>query len=111
MKQQDSLKEILRQISVCPVCGGDYGKNRARLFAAKANANLAHINCEKCNSNFIAMILLMNNGISSVGMVSDLTLQDAEKIHHRPVIDVDEVLEHHILINFDSKKFLNTLIK
>lgn len=111
MKQQDSLKEVLKHMSVCPVCGGNYGKNRARLFAAKANANLAHISCEKCKSNFIAMILFMHNGISSVGMVSDLTLADAEKIHCGKKIDIDEVLDHHLLINLESTKILNILNK
>lgn len=110
MENPDSLKEILRYISVCPICGHAYNQNQARLFARRDNANLAHISCVKCQSNFIAMIILMARGVSSVGMVSDLTLADAERLCHREKIETDELIDYHRAMAGDSEEFIKCLI-
>jgi len=44
-----------------------------------------------------------------VGMVSDLTLSDAERICRLKRITVDELIDFHKLINNDSQEFLNFL--
>jgi len=109
MKKPDSLKEILQHIAICPICGNDYRQNKANLFAQQENVNLAHISCAKSQSNFIAMIIFLGQGVSSVGMVSDLTLSDAERICRLKRITVDELIDFHKLINNDSQEFLNFL--
>lgn len=110
MKNSNSLKEILRYISVCPVCGHNYNHQKAHLFARQDNVNLAHINCSKCQSNFIAMIIFLAHGVSSVGMVSDLTLTDAEKLCRREKIKVDELIDYHRVIAGGSEDFIKCLI-
>ncbi len=39
------------------------------------------------------MILVMNQGISTIGMLSDLSFEDAERLYTLPPISIDELIE------------------
>ncbi len=91
----DSWLEALKIIGHCPICNDRYDSANAQLFAQRESANLVHITCKKCASNFIAMIVNMNNGLSSVGMVTDLNFDDAKKIYKTSPITVDEIISGH----------------
>ncbi|EKD43605.1 MAG: hypothetical protein ACD_72C00205G0003 [uncultured bacterium] len=104
----DSWLEALKIIGHCPICNDRYDSTRAQLFAQREAANLVHITCKKCASNFIAMIVTMNQGVSSVGIVTDLNFDDARKIYQTTPITVDEIIDGHkffqnLLINKNFK--------
>ena len=94
-----SWQEALKLINKCPICAAAYNPDRAKLFAQNEKANLVHISCEACSGNFIAMILAMPGGISTIGMVSDLSFEDAKRLHIKPAIGLDELI--------DGRKFIN----
>ncbi|MDD2758515.1 MAG: hypothetical protein PHD72_04070 [Patescibacteria group bacterium] len=99
-----SWREALKFINKCPVCGSVYATDRARLFAEEEQANLIHISCANCQSNFIAMVLVLGHGLSTIGMVSDLNYDDAKKMHALAPIAIDEMIEGHKIIQ--EEKFL-----
>lgn len=107
-KGQLSWREALKFINKCPVCGAVYATDRARLFAEEEQANLIHISCADCHSNFIAMVLVLGQGLSTIGMVSDLSYDDAKKVHALAPIAIDEVIEGHKEIQ--EEKFLLKII-
>lgn len=80
-------------MSRCPICSAEYGPEAAKLFAKNETASLVHITCAACGSGFVAMIVLLGQGLSSVGMVTDLTLADAVRLHKAEPITVDEMIE------------------
>ncbi len=84
--------EALKFIGHCPICNTRYEHDRAKLFAQRDAANLIHITCGKCASNFIAMIVMMGQGLSSVGMVTDLSFDDAKQLYKTAPITVDEII-------------------
>jgi len=94
-RESRSWQEALKFISQCPVCGEAYVTEQAKLYAKKENANLVHISCLKCRSNFIAMVLVMGQGLSTIGMVSDLMFEDAKRIHGFTPIKIDDIIEAH----------------
>ncbi len=96
-----SWQEALKFINKCPVCGVAYVPEKARLFAQNEKANLVHISCESCRGNFIAMVLVMQGGISTIGMVSDLNFEDAKRLHVLQPLDIDELIEGRKYINND----------
>lgn len=97
-----SWEEALKFINKCPVCGAVYMPNQARLFAQKNKANLVHISCDSCQGNFIAMILVMNQGLSTIGMVSDLNFEDAGRLHALDPIGIDELIDGRATVNFGN---------
>lgn len=102
-----SWQEALKFINKCPVCGSNYKTEQAKVFAENNTANLVHINCIECNGNFIALIITLNQAISTVGMMSDLTLNDARTIGYYEPIGVDELIEGRLWINQSNIKFLD----
>lgn len=97
-----SWEEALKFINKCPVCGEVYTPDQARLFAQKNKANLVHISCGACQGNFIAMILVMNQGLSTIGMVSDLNFEDAGRLHALEPIGIDELIDGRAAVNFGN---------
>jgi hypothetical protein len=57
------------------------------------------------------MIMFFDTGVSSVGIVSDLTFQDAQRLHASEKINVDDLIDGHKLIFEQSEKILEYLIK
>lgn len=94
-----SWQEALKFINKCPVCGSAYAPEQARLFAQKSKANLVHISCAVCRGNFIALVIVMKSGLSTVGMVSDLNFDDARRLHAFSPLEIDELIDHRNSVN------------
>ncbi len=91
----ESWLEALKFIGKCPICNQEYEESKAKLFAKHDSANLIHITCGKCSSNFIAMVVVMKQGLSSVGMVTDLNFDDAKQLYKTAPLTVDEIISGH----------------
>jgi len=91
----ESWLEALKFIGHCPICNQKYEDSKAKLFAKQDSANLIHISCKKCSSSFIAMVVMMKHGLSSVGMVTDLNFEDAKQLYKTSPLTVDEIISGH----------------
>ena len=108
--QPEPWQEALKFMGKCPLCGTAYDAVTAKLFAKKEGANLIHITCFKCKSAFMAIIMTFGQGISSVGMITDLNYEDAKKMYGRDPLTVDEVIEGYQFLQITQKEdFLNYL--
>jgi len=104
---QSSWQQALKFINKCPLCTEPYDPKKAHLFAKNEAAHLVHLTCSKCSSYFIVMILMMGHGLSSVGMVTDLSLADAERLYKAEPITLNEAINGYKLI---GKNRFNSLI-
>lgn len=104
----ESWREALKFINRCPICSDTYETDKAQLFAANENASLIHITCSKCESYFVAMIVMIGHGLSSVGMVTDLNFNDIRQLYKAEPITTDEMIQGYQTMN--NKHFLQTLI-
>lgn len=98
-------EQSLKMINNCPVCGKDYDLKAARLFSDKEKAQIVHIVCNACKGYFVAMVMDLGRGISTIGMVTDLSYSDIERLRDAKPIDIDEVIDGHQLVeqlNFNS---------
>ena len=107
-KHSDSWREALKFINRCPICTNNYTPEAARLFAKSDAASIVHIKCGECQSFFVAMILMMGQGLSSVGMVTDLSFEDMKKIHQTAPLSIDEIINGFEQIN--QKDFIQSLL-
>jgi len=105
--QPEPWQEALKFIGKCPLCGTAYNAVTAKLFAKKESANLVHLTCVKCKSAFMAIIMTFGQGISSVGMVTDLSFDDAKRMYNGRPLTVDEVIEGYQFLQ--TKDFINFL--
>lgn len=105
--QPEPWQAALKFIGKCPLCGVAYNTATAKLFAKKDGANLVHLTCGKCKSAFMAMIMTFGQGISSVGMVTDLSFEDAKKMYSIEPLTINEVIEGYQFLQ--KENFINYL--
>ncbi len=106
--QTDSWREALKFINKCPICSSSYTPEQATLFGKNEAASLVHLTCQKCQSYFVAMILMLGQGFSSVGMVTDLSLEDARRLYKAEPITMNEAISGFQVIQ--NKHLFNSLI-
>jgi len=97
-KKPEPWQQSLKMISNCPVCGHSYSLKKAKLFINKESAQLVHVTCGKCKGYFMAMVVVLGKGISTVGMVTDLSYKDMKRLHEIRPIEIDEVIEGYELM-------------
>ncbi|MBI4122280.1 MAG: hypothetical protein HY461_03030 [Parcubacteria group bacterium] len=82
--------EGLKMISRCPLCNEHYQPFQASIVEEKEEAQLLHIQCSKCQSSIVALIVSGHLGLTSVGLITDLTSSDVECFKDAP--DVSEAM-------------------
>ncbi|PIT87289.1 MAG: hypothetical protein COU31_03690 [Candidatus Magasanikbacteria bacterium CG10_big_fil_rev_8_21_14_0_10_40_10] len=111
-RSNNNWKKSLKLLDQCPICGQNYSSKTIKLFLEEKNAHLVHITCSACHSYFVAIILEMGRGISTLGMITDLSYDDLARLRHKQPIGLDESLEacqyiEKITSNKFSKKINN----
>jgi hypothetical protein len=87
--------EHLRVITACPICNARYHSGELRILEEKTDAQLVHVQCRKCRASVLAVVLANHLGVSSVGLVTDLSGDDVLKFRRQPTISIDDVLDLH----------------
>jgi|TARA_Y100000310_G_scaffold316234_1_gene367700 hypothetical protein len=86
-------------ITHCPVCNVRYNPLEARVLEEGESAHLVYIKCRQCQSAILALIIANNSGISSMGLITDLSSDDVLKFKSDNAISCDDVIEVHQLLN------------
>ncbi len=107
-RKPDSWREALQFINKCPICSGVYKAANAELCAKNESASLVHITCERCESYFMAMILQMGQGLSSVGMITDLSFVDTTRLYQAAPLTVNDMIVGYQ--QMQTGNFFNTLL-
>jgi len=90
MKQKNPSLKI---ISNCPVCKSVYYPSEINVLDETENAHLLHLECRKCKSRLLVLLIAGPKGINSIGLLTDLDGGEALKFLKSDAIDADEVLE------------------
>lgn len=91
-------QKTLSLINQCPICGQNYDSKATRLFLDKQATHLVHITCGHCQSYFLAMVMELGRGISTIGVVTDLSFADVERLHSQEPIRINEAIEGYEFI-------------
>ncbi len=84
----------LQIITKCPMCDLKYDKNDIKIVDKKDGAITLYMNCKKCKSSVMMLILTNILGITSISMVTDIEENELEKTENSQ-IECDDVLEIH----------------
>ncbi len=100
-----SLGGDMRLLSACPLCGEKYGKHAASIIEERKNAFLIHVQCGKCKSSIVSAMVTGQIGVSSMGLITDLTSEDVVKFRAVPAVIADEVLDVHHAVRAPGFRF------
>ena len=90
--------EGLRLITTCPICNTQYNPVTAKIVEERETAHLIHIQCKNCGSSIVAVVMVGGLGVSSVGLICDLTSEDVFKFKDSRIVDTDDVIAIHQLL-------------
>lgn len=103
--QSDPIQEQIKIMKECPVCQGKYSAKQAKIVEERGEANLVHITCPHCSNSVLAVIVVSNLGMSSVGMLTDLDEKDAKRLRNKQSVSEDELLGFHTLLKSNQFDF------
>jgi hypothetical protein len=83
----------LKLITYCPLCNAHFSFSAAKVLEEREDAHLVHIQCQKCSSFIVALILTNAMGVSTVGLITDLTSEDVSKFTTTSRLSVNEVID------------------
>jgi len=105
MNNQDQLKII----SNCPVCDSRNFPSQIKVLQEKDNSHLLYVQCRRCKSRVIVLITAHQNGISSVGLLTDLSSDEVLKFSTQEPINHDDVLELYDSLFEKKEKFFELI--
>lgn len=67
----------------------------ARVLDENADASLVHVRCKECRNAMLTLVQMTKAGVSSVGLVTDLSYDDVVKFKEEGSISIDDVMGVH----------------
>lgn len=108
-QNSSSSLDNLRLISYCPLCNAHYNPTEAKILEQKDGAHLIHVECGHCHSSIVAVVITGSIGVSSVGLITDLTSQDVMRFKNSESLSEDDVIEAYQTLS--SNPDLSVLFK
>jgi len=99
------IQEGLKLMAECPLCKHSYSEKEASVIEEKNSAHLVHITCPHCHHSILALVIVSKVGMSSVGMVTDLGMNDVNRLKTLGPITEDELLDFHSLLQKEKLNF------
>ena len=97
------LPEGVNLISNCPICNVKYNPLQLRILEEKKDSHLVYIKCSSCQAGVVAVIMSGGIGVTSIGLITDLSAEDVIRFKDVKEISLDEVLEMHELLEKETK--------
>lgn len=82
-------------LSNCPICNSHYHANEIHVIEENSNGHLLHVQCKKCKSCVIAVVVTNNMGVNSITLITDLDSNDVLKFKNSDPISINDVLDLH----------------
>ncbi len=81
-----------RILGQCPICQQKRDTVEARVLEEEDGARLIHIRCRACGNSMVNLLVQDPNGLSAMGVLTDLSADDMVRAQHRSPVTEDDVL-------------------
>ena len=110
MPLDDFVHEGLKLMRQCPLCKKEYKKEEIKIIENRDKINLIYIRCEACENSVLALVIISAMGVSSVGMMTDLSSGDVKKFSGKQPFTEDDLLNFHKILTNKQKSFIQSII-
>jgi transcription elongation factor Elf1 len=91
----------LENLVKCPICNKKYGQAKILVLEENDSKTTLHVTCGNCKISSLVFISSGKMGIVSLGMLTDLTTEEARVIFKGEAVSADHVIDvHEYLKNF-----------
>jgi len=103
----DPLRSQFMIMKECLVCKREIGDKQIKIVGEADNSYMLHLSCSHCDNALVLLASINNIGVGLVGMISDLTYDDAKRLYNQLPIDDDSLLDaYQIIQNISFNKYL-----
>lgn len=95
-------------LSFCPLCQAKQGAIEANVLEEAGETHLLHLHCRHCHIAILAIVNMTPLGLSSFGMITDLSVADAQRLKSVEPVNAEEALNLHLFFR-NSQNILNEL--
>lgn len=89
-------KPDYRLLGKCPVCKALFHGEQSTLVERRGKSALFHIDCARCKSSVLLMVVSgPMNFMTTIGMLTDISKHDAERMKSQARVSTDDVLILH----------------
>ena len=88
----------LKLLKDCPVCQTNFQQADVCVVDTYNTVHLLHVTCSSCTHAILSLFAISELGMSSVGMATDLSAADAERVLGSAPIHEDELLAFHAFL-------------
>ena len=102
MKRPESSQrsiEGLRLVSICPLCSSKNAPTQSRVIDTHEDTSLVHLSCGKCRQKILIQFRMSAIGVHCIGIITDLSWEDACRLMKDRHVDIDDVLDVHEALN------------
>ena len=107
MMFDDNMQLVTR----CPFCSAEYDLDGAQVIGEENDATMVYITCSECESSIIAIVAMSGLGIVSLGLVTDMTVEDTKRFMNEKQVTSDEFLSIYETLSKDHKNVIKQLTK
>lgn len=93
--QNDFSATATSLISYCPLCDTSFSPKQAAVIGQGGDVQLLHTICSRCGSSIVLLLLTSEAGISSVGLITDLTEGEVGHFACSAAVSTDDIIELH----------------
>lgn len=96
----------------CAVCNSSLDPGKIVVIDEKEKKTTLHSTCSKCNSAAIIFLSNNQNGVVSLGMATDLDVEEAKEKIGKEAISADEIIDLHQFVlgeNADIVKLVKNI--
>lgn len=103
--------ENMQLVTRCPFCSAEYDLDGAQVIGEENDATMVYITCSECESSIVAIVAMSGLGIVSLGLVTDMTVEDTKRFTKEKHLTSDDLLEVYELLEKRHQQALKELTK
>ena len=92
-------------VSRCPFCSAEYDLDGAKVIGEEEDSTMVYVSCNECESSIVAIVAMSGLGIVSLGLVTDMTEDDAKKMVDCKELTGDDLLCAYELLKDNTATF------
>ena len=104
-----AFDESMHLVTRCPFCSAEYDLDGAQVIGEENEATMVYITCSECESSIVAIVAMSGLGIVSLGLVTDMTIEDTKRLTDAGKVTSNELLEVYELLEKRQHQALKKL--
>jgi len=99
----------LKIISNCPVCNSKKFTDNIKILDENETSHLLFVQCNKCQTKVVVLVTSGMQGLSSIGVLTELNSDEIIRFSHEDPISADDVAHLYEQFELKNKNILDLI--